>query len=699
MALYSNILNARIAMNIIIKRIMSFLSKSSLPMLACSLVTGIILIYGWQNNSWLESALLILLFAAFLFYRKQSLSHETHLHALLDNISDAIITIDSKGSMLSFNSTVEHMFGYRPAELLGKNIKILMPSPYKEMHDSYLSNYLKTKESHVLGQTREITALRRNGEVFDIELWVHQLNFNDEIQFMGVIRDTSERKHADRIKTEFISTVSHELRTPLTSIKGALGMLKSGVLGEVPEKANHMIELAHNNTERLINLVNDILDVEKIQAGKIDLHLDSINITNLVKQSIESNEPYAKSCNVSLQFHNNCPDFQVYADNNRLQQVMANLISNAAKFSPDNSVVSIDITKHADLVRVSVSDNGLGIPEKYRNKIFQKFSQVDSTDSRQQSGTGLGLNITKAIIDQHGGHINYTTEEGKGSTFFFELVEYHPEPEDTSDKSTQASGTPADEIKTQGHILVLEDEKDIANLLSLIIEQQNFKVTTCSNTIEAKKLLETTHFDAMTVDIRLPNQDGLSFIQEIRAKETHTCLPIIIISAEANINKTNNTSALRIIDWIDKPIDNKRLTKALYQCLKKSPNHPSTILHIEDNKDLIEMMSGLLENKAKLIHATNLQSAIEKIKSDNFDLVILDIGLPDGNGLDLIPIINKQKPLTPILIFSAQSVEPSILKQVDAALIKSNVTNDELIARIKDLTFRFSTISTENDNT
>ncbi|NOQ17100.1 MAG: response regulator [Methyloprofundus sp.] len=673
-------------MNIKIK---SHLTRPTTLLVISSILAAIMLLYDWKNQNWLESILLLLILAIFLFYKKSSSTHEAHLHALLDNISDAIITIDAQGSVLTVNNAVEHMFGYRPPELLGKNIKMLMPTPHSEMHDSFLANFAKTGQKHIIGQTREVAALRRNGEVFDVELWVHQLNYNDETQFMGIIRDISERKHVDKIKTEFISTVSHELRTPLTSIKGSLGLLKSGVLGKVPEKANRMIELAHNNTERLINLVNDILDVEKIQAGKIELKLENVNLTDLVKQCIASNESYAASCQVSLHLADNLPDFQVFADNQRLQQVMANLISNAAKFSPENGRVAIDIKKHGQQIRVSVSDHGVGIPEEYRNKIFQKFSQVDSTDTRQKGGTGLGLNITKAIIEHHGGHIDYTTEEGKGSTFFFELLEYHEKTQTTPlepSKNTAAIvSSIAKKVKDQGHILVLEDEKDIANLLSLLLEQQNFKVTSCHNAEDAKTLLANNHFDAVTVDIRLPGQDGLSFIKEVRAQEKDGCLPIIIISAEAELNKANTPSALRIIDWIDKPIDTGRLNKALQQALKKAADHQATILHIEDNKDLIEMMASLLNNKATLIHAATLQAAREKIASEKFDLVILDIGLPDGNGLDLIPLINKQKPLIPVIIFSAQSVDEDIINQVDAALVKSKVTNEELIDIIKNI--------------
>lgn len=668
------------------KIISPFLAQTQSFYALGTVLASIILISDWKNQNWLESILFLLVITIFLFYKKKSSANEARLQALLDNISDAIITIDPKGIILTVNNAVEHMFGYRPSELIGKNIKILMPEPYSSMHDSYLYNFQKTQEPHVIGQTRELEGLRKNGEVFEAELWVHQLRLNNQPQFMGIIRDISERKHLDRIKTEFISTVSHELRTPLTSIRGSLGMLKSKVLGEIPEKANRMVELAHNNTERLINLVNDILDVEKIQAGKMDLKFEDVNISSLIKQSIEANETYANSCKVTVKLSKDLPDYHVYADSQRLHQVMANLISNAAKFSPENGVVFINISKKAHLISVSITDQGAGIPEQFRNKIFHKFSQLDSSDTRQKGGTGLGLNITKAIIEHHGGHIDYTSKEGKGSTFFFELVEYQAKTQQADEITESKLDTPPIlNKKNQPNILVLEDEPDIANLLTLLLKQQNFNVITCSNTRAARKLMKTTRFDAITVDIRLPEQDGLSFVQEIRAKETNSCLPIIIISAEAQIHKSKSSAALRIIDWIDKPIDTERLQNSLHKALKKPMSSSATILHIEDNEDLIEMMSGLLAEKMQLIQASTLQSAIEKIKTTHFDLVILDIGLPDGNGLELIPLINQQTPLVPIIIFSAQSVEHDIINQVDSALIKSRVTNEELVDTIKKL--------------
>lgn len=610
------------------------------------------------------------------------MTHQFLLNTILDNISDAIITIDAKGIIHTVNRTVESMFGYSASELIGSNVNILMGEPYHDMHDSYMSHYLSTGQAKVIGKSRELEAQRKNGETFEIELFVHDIGVDREHRFLGIIRDISERKYMDRVKSEFVSTVSHELRTPLTSIKGALGMINSGILGALPDKAKRMVELAHNNTERLILLVNDLLDMEKIQAGKIDLKLEKVNLTAIVKESVTMNQTYATNLKVSLVLQDTPPDYFVVADASRMLQVMANLISNAAKYSPAGDEVRINICEDDGFIQVSVSDNGCGIPVEYHSKIFQKFSQLDASDSRQKGGTGLGLNITKAIVEHHGGRIDFVSEVNKGTTFFFKLPTWQaPQkitPPITSSKLTVRK-------KVVGHVLVLEDDPDIAKLLALMLEQQNFLVTTCGTASQAKQLLLTEKFDLMTVDIRLPDQNGLSLIRELRGDKHTKQLPIIIVSAEAGMVRENNvTAGLQVIDWIEKPIDQQRLFDSVNLSIKEIEK-ASKILYIEDDADLTQMMATLLGDNMTVISAGTVNKAKQLLNDEIFDLVILDVGLPDGTGLEILPLLQEQIPLIPVIIFSGERITAEVVNRVDAALIKSQVSNEELIKTITNL--------------
>ena len=248
-----------------------------------------------------------------------------------------------------------------------------------------------------------------------------------DIQEVNVklVSEIAERKLAEKVKQEFISTVSHELRTPLTSIKGSLRLIQSGKLGKLSDQMQSMLDISCNNSERLILLINDILDVEKIEAGKMSFNLKPTNISLLIKEALQANKGYGEEFGVTFICSNCDEDITANGDVDRLMQVMSNLMSNAAKFSPDGGQVELSATSHGQKndqkICIAVKDYGPGIPQDFRDNIFNKFTQADASDSRQRGGTGLGLSITKSIVEHHGGTIGFESEVGKGSTFFIEI--------------------------------------------------------------------------------------------------------------------------------------------------------------------------------------------------------------------------------------------------------------------------------------
>lgn len=343
---------------------------------------------------------------------------ELRMQSLVNAAPDAILTIDERGTIHSANPAVERVFGYSANMLTGKNVRMLMPEPHRSQHDGYLREYRDTGQPRILGTTRRLEGQRRDGSLFPIELSVSGTRIGGRQWFIGIVRDVSEREEIDRLKSEFVSVVSHELRTPLTSIRGSLGLLKGGVVGPLSDKAAQLAAIALSNTDRLVRLINDILDLDKIEAGKAELVIESLDIEDVVQAAIRALAGAAREAEVEVRYHA-CPDGDLAADRDRLIQVLTNLLGNALKFSPPGSSVSISCGVDESQIRFGVQDQGPGIDPAEQHQLFSKFHQLDSSDSRRKGGTGLGLAISKAIVEQHGGSIGLTSAPGQGSTFYF----------------------------------------------------------------------------------------------------------------------------------------------------------------------------------------------------------------------------------------------------------------------------------------
>jgi len=361
----------------------------------------------------------------------QAESDKERVRAVVDTVSDGVITIDIYGVIKSVNIAAELIFGYQESELLNKNVKMLMPDSYKKEHDKFISNYLDTGDGKIisprgrLARRREVTGIQKNGSTFPLELSIGVSNVLGEQMFTGVVRDISKQKEVETMKAEFVSTVSHELRTPLTSIKGSLGLLAAGVTGaDFDSDSLELLNVSMRNVDRLSELINDILDIEKLESGSLEFTFGPVSVSDILNDAIADNQHYAVNSGVTFELENGDINNEVCADSHRIAQVMSNLLSNAAKFSPKDAVVMLGARSHlGGMIRFYVTDEGMGIPEAFRGQIFERFTQVDSSDRRNKGGTGLGMAISKSIIDSHHGNIDFTSVEGEGSTFYFDLPE------------------------------------------------------------------------------------------------------------------------------------------------------------------------------------------------------------------------------------------------------------------------------------
>ena len=483
-----------------------------------------------------------------------------HTQAILDNVVDGIITINQMGIIQSYNLAAETIFGYSAREAIGCNVNMLMPEPYHSMHDGYLESYHSTGVAKIIGIGREVEGRRKDGSTFPLDLAVSRSQQQGSPLYIGLVRDITERKRIDKMKTEFVSTVSHELRTPLTAIRGSLGLIAGGSFGEMPAQVKQMIDLAHKNSLILNNLINDLLDMDKLLAGKMQFDLKAQPLMPLIEQALQSNNAYAQQYQVKFVITDGDDDVFVQVDDMRVQQVLSNFLSNAAKFSPPGGQVDIVVRQRNEYVRVEVIDHGPGIPAGFHDRIFQKFSQADSSDSRQKGGTGLGLVISKELIERMSGIIGFESEEGKGSTFYFELPRVNKDT-GVSSKHERHSTTP--------HVLVIEDESELAQLYAIILTNAGYGVDIAPNAETALDFLNRDNYDVVTLDIMLPDHSGIKLIEKIRSKPQTGTIPIIVISAYSQKAMLASKDDIKGVDWLEKPVSAVQLVSVVQRVLSE----------------------------------------------------------------------------------------------------------------------------------
>jgi PAS domain S-box-containing protein len=338
----------------------------------------------------------------------------------LDRTLDCVFMIDAQSYRFFYgNAGALRMTNLSFEQLLGKYSWEMNPTRTEESFRELVAPLLRQEQDSI---TFESIMDNGRGGTVPVECFIQYIApANEPSRFVVIVRDITQRKRVEQMKSEFVSTVSHELRTPLTSISGALGLITGGALGEVPGPALEMITIAHSNSRRLTHLINDLLDIEKIAAGKVVFDMRVQPVMPLVEQAVEATRTYGSESKVTLQIVSAVSGLEVRVDSQRFLQILSNLLSNAIKFSPEGAVVEIAVEHRAPKVRISVRDRGRGIPEEFRGRIFQKFAQADASDTRKQSGTGLGLAISRELAERMNGTLDYESVPGAGACFFLDL--------------------------------------------------------------------------------------------------------------------------------------------------------------------------------------------------------------------------------------------------------------------------------------
>ncbi|CAN7544668.1 ATP-binding protein [Massilia sp. LjRoot122] len=351
-------------------------------------------------------------------------ANEQRINAIVEAAQDAYIAVDQRGMILDWNHAAERMFGWRRSEVLGWPLaELVLPERHRASLGKALHNFRQGIRPPMLDGRFERTVIDQSGRDFPIEMTTALAGEGADAFFSVFLHDISERKKVEQMKSEFVSTVSHELRTPLTSIQASLSMLSDGMAGELPPDAARLTAIASQSSERLMRLVNDLLDLQKMEAGHMEFARAPQRLLPLARHALAAMEAQASRTGVVLRH-----DWQAEAehcaariDPDRIEQVLTNLLSNAIKFTPSGGAVTVGLAQSAGKLRLSVADEGPGIAPAFQARIFERFAQADGADTRTRGGTGLGLAISKAIIEEHGGTITFHTVPGQGTCFTVEL--------------------------------------------------------------------------------------------------------------------------------------------------------------------------------------------------------------------------------------------------------------------------------------
>ena len=447
-----------------------------------------------------------------------------------------MLLMDLGGSIVLVNAQIEKLFGYPRSELLGQPMTMLVPERFHASIPDCRSGSLSAPTA----PAAELYGLRKDGSEVPIEIGLNPL-FTSEGKFvLSSIVDLSQRLEIERIRNEFVSTVSHELRTPLTSIRGSLGLLQSGAMGALPDKAAEMLTIAYKNSGRLVRIINDILDISTIDAGKLALQMRIVTLAELLQQSVEANAGFAEKCEVRFVLEQVSVNDRVMADPDRLMQVVANLLSNAAKFSPPGSDVLIRVRPGSTTMRIEVEDSGAGIPEEFKAHIFGKFAQADASTARRFEGTGLGLSIARKLTEAMGGSIGFDSIVDHGSIFYIELPRMDAAP--TTLRATRLSETAAhrvlrgladsSEIGVSAilpRLLYVEDDEDLISVIRATLAGRA-EIVPARSLREAEQLLRGEKFGLVILDQLLSDGNGISLVGRIAEYAGHS-VPIIILSA------------------------------------------------------------------------------------------------------------------------------------------------------------------------
>lgn len=554
----------------------------------------------------------------------------TRSQAILTSIADGVVVNDTEGRVILVNPVAERILGVSADDLLGEDLRRFF-------------SFLDTKEEQEAVAAIETLLDTQHLEVtktFKMRLTVGDRIIHTSMSpvltqrsdFLGVVtvlRDITKEVEADRAKSEFVSTVSHELRTPMTSIKGYTELVYAGAAGPINESQRRFLGIIKNNTDRLTALINDLLDISRVETGRVRFEAKPLQIGKVVADVINALSGQAETNDQTLTYEvvGGLPD--IMGDRDRLNQVLTNLIGNAIHYTPQGGQVEVQVYPVAGAVRVDVRDTGIGIDPQDMARIFERFYRSDNPLVQEQRGTGLGLSIVKMFIEMHGGRVWVASTPEKGSTFTFIL------PVTVWSGEAKDSLSPPRPEARMRTILVVDDDQNIAELLQKQLDNSGYRVSILGRGSAVKPWVQEKQPDLVLLDMILPDRDGLQVLRDLKGDPVTADVPVIALTITPD---DGAAWELGVADYLTKPVE----TKDLLQSIEKALSWQGRVLIVEDDPDTLGLLSAAMRQIGftPLVAADGYE-ALTTARRYHPDLILLDLRLPGMDGFEALTHLKR----------------------------------------------------------